>query len=114
MFLFWRALYGLLASGPFITGIALVLRVIRAFGGQRAADALIARGLHRFAYSGWPTHQRPWINLHMARLFQQVRRAVDGAHPVATPRPPRMSGHRPLRIGCIAPFSGHLGLPAAL
>jgi len=112
--LFWRALYGLLAAPPVDSGLVLMLKGVRAILGQRAVDALIARGEHRFAFSGWPTHQPAWINLHMSRFFRQLRRGLDGHRPIAAPLASRSATDGTLHVGCVAHFSGHLGFPPAL
>ena len=110
----WRAVYGLLAAPAFVGTLVLALTALRAIAGQRFVDALIARGEHRFAYSGWPTHQGVWVNLHMSRFFRQLRRGLDRQRTATAPLPSLRSPAGALRIGCVAHFSGHLGFPASL
>jgi hypothetical protein len=96
--------------------VAAAVRLVRWVAGDRRTNALVARAEHHFVFSGWPTHPAHWINLHMSRFFQRLRRDLDGPRaPIAVVRARIRTGAcGTLRVGCIGSFSGHLGMPAAL
>jgi hypothetical protein len=113
VYVWWRALYAQLDAPPVVGLLVGLLKAVRTIAGRGTALSLIARGEHRFVFSGWPTHQPPWINLHMSRLFQRLRRGLNGHHTPASPRAARpVDGI--LRVGCVGYFSGSLGFPPAL
>ena len=113
--LFWRVVYGLLASTLAVRGLILILKAARLVAGAAAADRWLARIEHAFVYSGWPVHEPVWINLRMSSVFRRIRRGLDGPHPVVSAVPWRArSVDSPLRVGCVGPFSGALGFPPDL
>jgi len=111
----WRLLYGALESRVVLACAAAACRLIDVCAGADRRRSLVARATHLLAYSGWPGHQRGWINQHLARFFSRLDRRL--AAPVASvPRrsPLARATGSPLRVGCYGRFSGLLSFPKEL
>jgi hypothetical protein len=93
---------------------AALCRGVDAIAGEERLYVLIGRAEHLLAYSGWPGHQRGWINQHAARFFARLRRMLV-APAIGPQREPAVvpAGH-PLRVGCYGRCSGLLGFPKEL
>ena len=105
----WRCIYGLMLLPVFTSTIAALLNAYARLRGHERAEALLGRLEMTIAYSGWPHHERGWINLHGSRWIADLRRARS-RRAVALAEPPR-----PVRrIGCVGRFSGLLGFPKQL
>jgi hypothetical protein len=110
LYLWWRLFYALLESDLALTTARLLSRFLIAVGGRRGRT-LVDRLETVAVYSGWPGHQRWWINQHLSRFFSRFRR-VTSAGMVSQRRPNGVE--RPLRVGCIGHFSGLLSFPTGL
>ncbi len=113
MFLLWRCVYGLLRTRLAVACSTALLQAVAAVRGPAAASALLDRFEHGFAFSGWPTHGRNWINLDISRFTWRVRRTLAGARPVPALAARPMPVGR-LRIGIVGRFAGLLGFPKIL
>lgn len=105
----WRLLYGSMRWRPFTWCAVAVLTALAAMRGRGAAETLLGVLEMRVAYSGWPHHERGWVNLHGSRWTAEIRRAWSGRRGIRRRQPGSIQ-----RIGCVGQFSGLLGFPKTL
>jgi hypothetical protein len=100
---FWRLAYRALDSRLVVRLAAAVLRRLP----PARQDHLLRRFASAVVFSGWPRQGPGWTNLHASRFLTRLRREVAGARPVAR-RAAVGRTRAPLRVGCVAQFSGLL------
>lgn len=104
MYLFWRILYRALRANATVAAAAFVVRLAARVRGEDFARKLLDAFRNRFVWSGWPTHDRGWVNLDTSRFSWRVHDAVFVPARVE-PRPPRRSPEGELRIGLVGEIS---------
>ena len=103
--LFWRLLYAALDTRVAVTAMAAVVRVFRRRSGAQAAASFLAELSALFVWSGWPHHERGWMNLNTSRFLSAVRHRLT-LPPREEPRRAPARRASPLRIGCLGAFAG--------
>lgn len=102
----WRALHRLLRTRSTNKAVAWFLRR----QGHEKAEDILSWLETRLVWTGWPIHSAGWVNLDVARFTWRIRRRIQKQQVLVPPRASRYSGDRPVRLGCLASFSGLLAL----
>lgn len=112
MYLWWRFFYWLIDTDAVVALSAAAVDIVGLFKGDPYARNLV-EGFGSVVYSGWPHHERGWINLHLSRFSSKLRARFDRSLPVPRLRAGSLPA-RPVRVGIVGRFRGALGFPISL